>query len=151
MSFKNIISEGKLVEESKLDGTFNGFSVHNLFPLVNGQYWMQTSIELWNNNSFNPTIKIYYYQNQYYLIKDGSENYVEVSMINEVVKSTFKNDFDGWRGETVFELENGQVWKQDQYESDYNNSYHQEALIYYSGLEYRLQVEGKSIAIKKVS
>jgi hypothetical protein len=151
MSFKNIVTEGKLVDESKLDGTFKGFNAHTLFPLTNGKYWLQTSIKYWNTEAFNPSIKIYYYQNQHYLIKDGSENFVEVSTIDDVVKSTFKNDFNGWEGQTVFKLDNGEVWEQDEYESYSNNSYQHEALIYNSGLDYRLQVDGNSIAVKKVN
>lgn len=150
MSFKEIISEGKLILQSQVNGAFQGFNDKKLFPLANGQFWIQNKYKYWYNYAYRPVIKVYKYQNRNYLIKLGSENFVEVKKLIQVIRATIINDFNGWSGNTIFELDNGQIWKQDEYDYDYNYSYRPEAIIYESGYGYKITVEGKSVGVKRL-
>ena len=42
------------------------------------------------------------------------------------------NSFSGWDGDTVFLLQNGEIWKQDEYDYEYGFAFQPEVLIYSS-------------------
>ncbi len=44
----------------------------------------------------------------------GFENQAASGISDEDIVSAIKGEFSGWTGKTVFELENGMVWKQDE-------------------------------------
>lgn len=70
----------------------------------------------------------------------------------DVIKSKIDGDFEGWEGETIFKLTNGQIWQQDSYDYHYHYSFMPEVLIFKSGSRYQMQVEGidKTIYVKKI-
>ena len=51
-------------------------------------------------------------RNQEYVDTRGFENQALASLDDSDVVSRIKGEFSGWNGETVFELENGMIWKQ---------------------------------------
>ena len=59
-----------------------------------------------------------------------------------VVESRIDGDFNGWEGETVFKLVNGQIWQQSAYAYKYKYAYSPKVLIYKSGVVYRMKVDG---------
>jgi hypothetical protein len=150
MDYQELIKNGKPVIQSKIDGNFEGFNDSKLFPLYNKQYWLQKRYKYWYHYSYMAQITIYGYQNRFYLTKDGKDKCVEVQRLHNVIKATVINDFNGWSGDTIFELDNGQVWKQDEYDYDYNYSHRPTALIYSDGYSFRIHVEGKSIEVKQL-
>ena len=46
------------------------------------------------------------------------------------VESTIAGDFNGWDGETIFKLDNGQIWQQAEYDYTYSYSYRPDVTIY---------------------
>jgi hypothetical protein len=63
-----------------------------------------------------------------------------------VIESRIDGEFEGFDGDTIFRLQNGQVWQQiDQYH--YHYAYSPRVLIYPSRGQWRLQVEGVSSTI----
>ena len=60
----------------------------------------------------------------------------------DVIESRIAGAFEGWDGETVFKLINGQIWQQSSYAYHYSYSYRPEVLIYRSGGGYKMRVEG---------
>ena len=56
-------------------------------------------------------------------------------------------DFNGWEGETVIKLMNGQVWQQTEYHYEYRYAYMPKVLIFSSGSGYKMKVDGTSRAI----
>jgi hypothetical protein len=46
------------------------------------------------------------------------------------VKTHIDGDFNGWEGETVYEMDDGTIWKQAAYHYHYHYAYHPEVLIY---------------------
>jgi|SRR5690606_28149228 len=150
MDYKELITNGKSLIKSKIDGDFEGFDDETLFPLYNGQYWMQKNYKYWYHYSYMASITIYEYKGSHFLIVDGQNQFAEVQLLTEVIKATIVNGFNGWTGDTIFELDNGQIWKQSEYDYDYNYSYRPDAIIYFNGYDYKILVEGKSVGVKRV-
>jgi hypothetical protein len=58
------------------------------------------------------------------------------------LKSRIDGDFEGWNGDTLFQLENGHVWKQRGTASHYVYRYSPPVLIYRSEAGCRMKVDG---------
>ena len=64
-----------------------------------------------------------------------------------VIESRIAGDFDGWDGETIFKLSNGQIWQQAQYAYHYHYAFMPGVLIYKTDAGYKMQVDGVSATI----
>jgi hypothetical protein len=62
---------------------------------------------------------------------------------SSVIESQIDGDFNGWEGETVYKLMNGQVWQQASYTYSYSYSFMPKVLIYQDGGRYFMQVSDK--------
>ena len=62
--------------------------------------------------------------------------------ILDEVESRIDGTFEGWDGDTVFPLENGQVWQQTSYDYLYHYAYDPEVRIYDDNGEWKMSVEG---------
>lgn len=67
---------------------------------------------------------------------------VGVSGTAAVIESQIDGEFEGWTGETIFSLTNGQVWQQSSYAYTYHYAYRPKVLIFKSGSQYKMRVEG---------
>ena len=69
-----------------------------------------------------------------------------------VIESHIEGEFEGWDGETIFKLDNGQIWQQDSYAYTYHYAYHPKVLIYKDGLRYKMKVDGvdSTIEVKRI-
>lgn len=67
-----------------------------------------------------------------------------------VVESSIDGDFEGWEGETIFKLMNGQIWQQASYDYNYTYSYNPDVVIYRSGSVYKMKVDGVDDTIEVV-
>jgi hypothetical protein len=65
----------------------------------------------------------------------------------EAIESHIDGDFEGWEGETIFKLDNGQIWQQAGYAYTYHFAYHPKVIIYRTGGTYRMKVEDVSDTI----
>lgn len=70
-----------------------------------------------------------------------------VSAPPSVIESRIDGEFTGWEGETIFRLQNGQIWQQSSYAYTYHYAYRPEVLIYRSGTGFKMKVEGVDRAI----
>jgi hypothetical protein len=59
-----------------------------------------------------------------------------------VVETQIEGEFEGWDGETVFKLANGQIWQQSSFAYTYHYAYRPKVLVYKSGTTYKMKVEG---------
>jgi hypothetical protein len=68
------------------------------------------------------------------------------------IESYIEGEFEGWDGETVFKLDNGQIWQQALYAYTYHYAYHPKVLIYKDGPRYKMKVDGvsSSIEVKRI-
>ena len=71
---------------------------------------------------------------------------------SDIVESKIDGEFEGWDGETIFKLRNGQIWQQVAYAYTYHYAYSPDILIYKSGSVYKMKVEGvdKAIVVERV-
>ena len=60
----------------------------------------------------------------------------------DVVESRIEGEFSGWEGDTIFKLQNGQLWQQSLHAYKYRYLYSPEVLIYKSGSVYKMRVDG---------
>lgn len=69
-----------------------------------------------------------------------------------VVESRIDGEFKGWDGETLFKLQNGQIWQQSSYAYTYHYAYSPGVLIYPSGGGYKMRVDGvdKVISVRRL-
>jgi len=59
-----------------------------------------------------------------------------------VIESRIDGEFEGWDGETIFKLENGQIWQQASYSYRYHYAYRPKVIIFKTGTRYKMKVEG---------
>ena len=69
-----------------------------------------------------------------------------------VIESRIDGTFEGWDGETIFKLMNGQIWQQAEYSYMYHYAYSPDVTIYESGGSYVMEVEGvgDTIRVKRI-
>jgi hypothetical protein len=68
------------------------------------------------------------------------------------VESTIKGEFEGWDGETIFKLDNGQIWQQAEYDYMYSYQYRPEVTIYQTsgGCRMKVEDEEETIEVKRI-
>jgi len=68
-----------------------------------------------------------------------------------IIDSRIDGEFKGWNGETVFKLQNGQIWQQAAYGYQVNFADSPRVSIYQSGGVFRMKVEGveEEIAVRR--
>jgi len=59
-----------------------------------------------------------------------------------VVETQVDGEFNGWEGETIVKLMNGQIWQQTEYHYEYHYAYMPSVLVYPSGGGYKMKVDG---------
>jgi len=74
------------------------------------------------------------------------------SNCSPAIESTISGEFHGWDGETIFKLDNGQIWQQSQYDYTYSYSYRPDVTIYETRAGCRLKVEDEdeTILVKRL-
>lgn len=144
------MSKYTLVKESQIDGDFEGFDDDVLFKLVDGSYWIQDQYKYWYHYAYCPKVNLLKAGGRFFLQVQGQNEVVPVSQISDVIESQINGEFEGWEGETEYQLTNGQVWKQSTYHYDYTYSYMPEVIIYSVGSGYRMRVEGTSADVRKI-
>jgi hypothetical protein len=69
-----------------------------------------------------------------------------------VIETQIDGDFNGWDGETVVKLMNGQVWQQSEYYYHYHYAYNPKVFIFQSGSVWKMQVNGvpKPVGVQRL-
>jgi hypothetical protein len=67
-------------------------------------------------------------------------------------QSQIDGDFEGWEGEAIVKLMNGQIWQQNEYFYHYHYAFMPKVLIYLSGGGYKMKVDGieKSVGVVQI-
>ena len=66
---------------------------------------------------------------------------------DDLIESYISGDFEGWEGETVFILNNGQIWQQSSYSYRYHYAYRPKVIILKTGGLHKMIVDGVSDSI----
>lgn len=118
-----------------------------IFRLVDGTRW-QVQFEYEYLYEYYPTVTIC--PNRGVLIVgDKSLNVAQINS-RDIVESKIDGEFQGWEGETVFQLANGQIWQQADFAFAYHYSYSPDVLIVRLNGQFFMQVEGVRDRIRVV-
>lgn len=76
----------------------------------------------------------------------------EVDAPNNLIESRIDGDFEGWDGDTIFKLTNGQIWQQVSYNYTYHYAFMPNVLIYSTTGGYKMKVDGvqQTIYVKRL-
>jgi hypothetical protein len=79
----------------------------------------------------------------------SNTNKLQKKSMPSSIESQIDGDFEGFEGETIFKLVNGQIWQQSEYWYHYHYSFMPRVLIFKSGGGYKIKVDGieKSIGV----
>jgi|SRR5579862_78654 len=68
------------------------------------------------------------------------------------IESAITGEIHGWDGETIFKLDNGQIWQQAEYDYTYFYEYHPDITIYQTGGGCRMKVqdENEAVIVKRI-
>lgn len=143
------LSNWKLIKTGQIEDEFDGFDDEMTFELTDGTVYYQSVYKYHYHYAYRPNVKIYSNGSSQIIVPDGMNDYVEVQQ-STAIKSKIISDFNGWSGETIFELQNGQIWKQDKYQYKYFYAYRPNAIIVKVGSHYNMTVKGKSIRVKRI-
>ena len=114
------IGEWQLVKEGQIEDDFEGFDDEMIFKLDDSTYYYQKYYKYSYYYSYRPIVKIYQNSNTTIMVVDDMNDYVEVEQTTGI-ESRIISEFNGWSGDSIFELQNGQIWKQDKYKYKYFN------------------------------
>ena len=64
------------------------------------------------------------------------------------IQSRIDGDFSGWEGESIYRLQNGQIWQQAEYKYRYTYRYAPGVIIIQHGGSFFMQVDGDSEAVR---
>lgn len=72
--------------------------------------------------------------------------------MQKLTESKIKGTFRGWPGRGVFELANGEIWEQVEYNYLYRNTDQPQATVWRDGSRCFLQVEGmcEMVQVRKI-
>ena len=68
----------------------------------------------------------------------------------QIIETRIDGEFDGWEGETIFKMMNGQVWQQSSYSYLYHYAYSPQVMIYKTSGGYVMKVDGVKETINVV-
>ena len=139
------------VIETQIDGEFEGWEGETIFKMMNGQIWQQSSYAYMYSYAYSPEVIIYETSSGYVMKVDGVEETINVVQINannssntisRVIETQIDGEFEGWEGETIFKMMNGQIWQQSSYAYMYSYAYSPEVIIYETSSGYVMKVDG---------
>ncbi len=75
------------------------------------------------------------------------------SQTASAIESQIDRDFEGWSGETIFKLTNGQIWQQSEYDYEYEYAYRPKAVIFKTDSGFKMKVEDMKdvISVKRLT
>ncbi len=150
-------AEWKFVEETSLEGNISGtVKQGRIFKTVSGNVYEVTGLTLQLVLELQPKVTILRNGDTYKLIVAGFDEPLLCRKLNvdrqttapegkapaAVIESRIDGEFSGWNGETIFKLQNGQIWQQSSHAYKYVYKYSPEVVIYRSGSAYKMRVDG---------
>jgi len=141
----------KLVRETSLRGYITGTIQEGyLFKVSSHEYYVVTGGNRQRVRLRNPGVQIFTrtWGSDYLLVIEGVDEPFRCEKITNVTETEIDGQFNGWDGDTVFRMANGEIWQQASYSYEYHHSYRPDVIIYqYRGYTY-MQVEDVDKAIK---
>lgn len=114
-----------------IDDEFSGWAPDAVFELCNGQVWIQLSSTYRYSYRYRPSVTLTRSVAGWTMSVEGITGSVAVQEV-AFMRTCIEGTFNGWDGETLFPLCNGQIWQQATYAYRYKYAYRPRVLIYES-------------------
>jgi hypothetical protein len=114
---------------TQIDGDFSGFNGSAVFRLANGQVWQQARYRYRYHYAYRPHVEISRHGSNFVMKVPCMNDQVEIVPATILCEGTIVSDFNGFDGESIFEFQNGQRWKQAAYAYAYHYAYRPEAVV----------------------
>ena len=146
-------AEWKIYEKTNIKGTITGVIKRGkVLETTSGRFYEVTGITIQVVVEVMPECVVLSDGAKYKLIIKGFDEPLICKLLNpkvaqvgdKVISSRIKGEFEGWDGDTIFLLDNGQVWKQSAYAYFYKYAYRPEVTIIPNKSGHLLKVEGVS-------
>jgi hypothetical protein len=151
---------GSSAVDSTVVGMFTGWTGSTIVKLANGQIWQQAEPHIEITALAMPRAVVYRSGTATIMFIEGADEPVRVKLLAGVpivgtasaVESRIEGDFEGWDGETLFMLDNGQIWEQAAYSYAYHYAYRPKVLIYPIDGRWEMQVAGmtRSVQVRRL-
>lgn len=124
--------------------------IQNTIDIIENEYGNMSWEKKPDENKFIESNKINYSQNKEQDINDNS--YIK-NLIGNNTNLQIEGDFEGWSGESVIVLTNGDIWKQSEYYYEYVYSYMPKVSLSTSYSGYKMKVDGisKEVSVEKLN
>ncbi len=125
----------------RIDGSFNGWNGETIVKLNDGTYWMQSSYYYHSCSNYNPQVELFSeYGRVKMTVKGCGSRAIEVKQLTEVIEARIVSDFNGFDNGNIYQLDNGQTWKQTGYKYAYSSKSRPEIFIYKDRFNYKMQL-----------
>jgi hypothetical protein len=119
------------VTETNISGSISGTIQQGyIFKTYDSEYYVINELTLQLVLTLSPEVQIFRKGSDYKLIIEDFDEPVICKKITNVIETQIDGDFEGWEGETIFKMMNGQIWQQSSYDYTYHYAYSPEVLIY---------------------
>ena len=133
------------VEETYIKGSISGTITKGyLFKTQTRDYYVVNEGNRQRVRTRNPEVKILTNGVEYKLIIEDFDEPVLCKKINNVIETQIDGEFEGWEGETIFKMMNGQIWQQSSYAYLYHYAYCPNVIIFKTSTGYIMKVDGVS-------
>lgn len=87
-----------------------------------------------------------------FFVSPAPPTFAQSAACARAIESQIDGTFEGWSGETIFKLTNGQIWQQAEYAYTYHYAYRPEVIIYPVRGGCRMKVEDlrETILVKRL-
>jgi len=138
----NAQSGWKFVEETYVKGSISGTITEGfVFKISPRDYFVINERTRQRVRTRNPKVKIFQNWSDYKLIIDDFDEPVICKKLKNVIETQISDEFEGWEGETIFKMMNGQIWQQSIYAYMYHYAYSPSVLIYEFKGSWTMKVE----------
>jgi len=153
-------NQWELVEETHIPGLISGtIQRGHIFTTASGSIYEVNGITLQLVLELSPEVAVFRQGNVFSLVIEGFDESLICRQLkpprhqagsapsqapshSDVVESYIDGTFEGWSGQTVFKLTNGQIWQQASYAYTYHYAFRPKVMIYPSGGGYIMRVDG---------
>lgn len=123
----------RVLVRRRIAGAFYGFDADMVFEFDDGSCWQQSRYRYWYHYAYRPLAEVFNNGRGLQLRLRGRGEAVHVNRIGAVTHAHINGSFSGWQGNSIYELDNGQIWRQRTYSYEYTYSYRPAVRIYSDG------------------
>jgi len=76
----------------------------------------------------------------------------QITAGGDAIETYIDGEFEGWDGDTVWKMDNGQIWQQSSYSYHYHYAYHPKVLIYRASGGWKMKVDGDAgeVSVRRI-